>query len=379
MAKVLGEDLRSLGCDDVRVDSHAYVTASLKASDGAQGLPPLGLIAHIDSSPDAPAASVKPHIVHYQEGDLVAGIVDDKVISTSPSQLPALASLVGQDIICSDGSTLLSADDKAGVAEICSLVARLQAHPTAPHPTIKVAFVPDEEIGHGASLLNLEDFGAKWAYTVDGEALGEFNWETFNASTATVHIVGVETHPGSTKGVMINAISVAAEFQALVPPAERPEYTQGREGFFHPIHIKGDASSVELSYILRDHDAKKLLKREQQLVDAASFLNSRYGEGTLGVEIKESYRNMAEVISKEPFLIDAALKAHREAGVKPCVLPVRGGTDGALLSFRGLPCPNIATGGYNYHSVREFIPVASLEKTVDILECLVADFAVPKR
>lgn len=375
MANALGDDLRSIGCDDVVVDEHAYVTAGLSASAGAGGLPALGLIAHLDSSSDAPATSVRPHIVHYEGGDLVCGMHDGKRVSVSPSQLPALKKLVGQDIICSDGSTLLSADDKAGVAEICSLAARLKAQPQLAHPALKIAFVPDEEIGHGAALLDLERFGAAWAYTVDGEALGEFNWETFNASTASVCIRGIATHPGSAKGAMVNAITVAAEFQALVPAAERPESTEGREGFFHPMQIRGDVSHVQLNYILRDHDEALLARREGQLRSIAAFLNERHGANTVQVTIKEGYRNMAEVIKTKPFLVDYALEAHREAGVEPVVRPVRGGTDGSVLSFRGLPCPNIATGGYNFHSVREFIPVTSLEKTVDILEKLVAKFA----
>ena len=226
MARLLGEELRALGCEDVVVDEHAYVTASVPASKGSEGKPALGFCSHIDSAPDAPGAGVRPHIVHYEGGDLVAGIVDGEPIATSPAQVPDLEKLVGQDIICSDGTTLLAADDKAGVAEICALIARLQANPALPHPTLKIAFVPDEEIGHGAALLDLERFGAAWCYTVDGEAVGEFNYECFSACAAEVRIQGVMVHPGSAKDVMVNAITLAAEFDSMVPAFERPEHTE---------------------------------------------------------------------------------------------------------------------------------------------------------
>ena len=376
MARVLGEELRSIGCADVVVDEHAYVTDTLPASAGAEKCPALMLCAHIDSSPDAPAAGVRPHVVRYEGGALVAGVVDGEPVQTTPDQVPDLERFVGQDIVCSDGTTLLSADDKAGVAEICALLARLAANPELPHPAIKVAFVPDEEIGHGASLLDVEAFGARWGYTVDGEALGEFNYECFSASEATVRVRGVMVHPGSAKGVMVNAITVASEFEQLVPAAERPEHTEGREGFFHPTDISGTASEVTLTYIVRDFEAADFARREQLLRDAAAFLNARYGEGTVSVSVREQYRNMAEKFGpSERCLVDFALEANREVGIEPSLVAARGGTDGAQLTFRGLPCPNIATGGYNAHSVREFIPVRNLELTVDLLERLVAKFA----
>ena len=375
MAELLGEELRALGCEDVLVDEHAYVTASLPASPGAEEKPALGLCAHIDSSPDAPGSPVKPHIVHYEGGDLVAGMVDGQPVATSPEQEPDLALFVGQDIVCSDGTTLLSADDKAGVAEICALVARLQEHPELPHPTLKIAFVPDEEIGHGASLLDLERFGAAWCYTVDGGALGELNYECFSACQAEVYIHGVMVHPESAKDIMINAITLAGEFDGLLPAAERPEHTEGREGFYHPIQIEGTASEVTLGYIVRDFDAARFEQRQQTLRDIAAFMNARYGEGTVEVKIRQQYRNMAERFEGLEFLVDYVLEANREVGIEPRVEPIRGGTDGAQLTFRGLPCPNLATGGYSFHSVREFIPVKSLEITVDMLEHLVAKFA----
>lgn len=376
MAQYLGKELRDLGCEDVMVDEHAYVTASVPASAGAEGLPALGLCAHLDSSPDAPASGVRPHIVHYEGGPLVAGVVDGVEVATTAEDVPDLEKFVGQDIVCSDGTTLLSADDKAGVAEICALVARLQAHPELAHPCLKIAFVPDEEIGHGAALLDLERFGATWCYTVDGGPLGEFNYECFSASEATVTIRGIQVHPGTAKDVMVNALTVAAEFQQLVPAHERPEHTCGREGFYHPLRFEGSAGQATITYILRDFDAERFARREQTLRDIAALLNKRYGEGTVSVSVRHQYRNMAEHLANMEFLITNALEANRAVGIEPIIEPVRGGTDGAQLTFRGLPCPNLAAGGYNMHSVREFVPVRSLERTVDMLEQLVARFAV---
>ena len=354
MARYLGEELTSLGCTDVTVDEHAYVTGTFPASPDAQSAPALMLCSHLDSVIDAPAAGIKPHIVHYEGGNLVAGVVAGEKIETTPEQVPDLEKFVGMDIVCSDGSTLLSADDKAGVAEICALLKRLSDNPELKHPTLKIAFVPDEEIGHGAALLDLKKLGAAYGSTVDGEAM---------------------VHPGSAKDVMVNAITVASEFQQMVPAFERPEHTEGREGFYHPINIEGSASEVKLSYIIRDFDSDIFDRREQTLRDIAAFLNTRYGENTVHIEIHQQYRNMAEKFKGYEFLIDYALAANREVGIEPNPVPARGGTDGAQLTFRGLPCPNIATGGYNAHSIREFIPVPSMEVTVDLLVALVAKFA----
>ena len=375
MARVLGEELSALGLDDVAVDDHAYVTATLPASAGAEAAPALMLCSHLDTAPDAPGAGVHPHVVRYGGGPLVAGVVDGETIQTTPDQVPDLAKFADQDIVVTDGTTLLGADDKAGVAEICALLARLKANPALPHPILKIAFVPDEEIGHGASLLDLDALGAAYGYTVDGETLGELNYECFSACEATVSVRGVMVHPGSAKDIMVNAITVASEFQQLVPAWERPEHTCGREGFYHPTDIQGSASELQLKYIVRDFDGDKFDARQRVLSGIADLLNSRYGEGTVTVEFRQQYRNMAERLGGAEFLVDYALDANREVGIDPVAVPARGGTDGAQLTFRGLPCPNLATGGYNAHSVREFIPVSSLEVTVDMLERLVAKFA----
>lgn len=378
LARLLASELAELGCEDVALTEHAYVTASLPASAGAEDLPALGLIAHMDTAPDAPASGVRPHIVRYEGGELVHGERDGKRVVTTPEELPALLRHVGEDLVCTDGTTLLGADDKAGVAEIVALLARLAATPELPHPCIKVAFVPDEEIGHGAALLDLDAFGATWAYTVDGEELGEFNWECFSASQATVTAHGVEVHPGSAKGVMVNAITLLREFDELLPAAERPEHTEGYEGFFHPIEVSGGSGEAALTYIVRDFDAERFAAREQLLRDCAAFLNQRYGDGTVTVEVREQYRNMVERLRGMDFLRDNALDAMAACGMEPRVVPVRGGTDGAQLTLRGLPCPNLPTGGYNFHGVREFIPVRSMELMVDALEQLVGRFAVPQ-
>lgn len=378
LARLLASELAELGCEDVALTEHAYVTASLPASASAEGLPALGLIAHMDTAPDAPASGVRPHIVRYEGGELVHGERDGKRVVTTPEELPALLRHVGEDLVCTDGTTLLGADDKAGVAEIVALLARLAATPELPHPCIKVAFVPDEEIGHGAALLDLDAFGATWAYTVDGEELGEFNWECFSASQATVTAHGVEVHPGSAKGVMVNAITLLREFDELLPAAERPEHTEGYEGFFHPIEVSGGSGEATLTYIVRDFDAERFAAREQLLRDCAAFLNQRYGDGTVTVEVREQYRNMVEHLRGMDFLRDNALDAMAACGMEPRVVPVRGGTDGAQLTLRGLPCPNLPTGGYNFHGVREFIPVRSMELMVDALEQLVGRFAVPQ-
>lgn len=379
MAQVLELELKQLGMEEVERDEHAYVTASLPASAGAEALPALGLIAHLDTAPGAPASGVAPHIVHYEGGDLKVGEIDGKPVVVSPEDVADLASFEGQDIVCSDGTTLLGADDKAGVAEICELIARLKADPSLPHPRLKVAFVPDEEIGHGASLLELHDFGATWAYTVDGEVLGEVSYETFNAAEATVVVNGTVAHPGSAKGIMVNALEVFCEFNQMLPAWERPEHTEGYEGYYHLFEMSGDVGHVEAKLILRDFFEDGMDVRKQTVVDAAALLNARYGEGTVTVEIHDEYQNMASALADKMFLVDNALEANRMAGIEARVAEVRGGTDGSQLTLRGLPCPNLATGGYGAHSEREFIPVSSMERTVDMLVALVRLFAVPQK
>jgi tripeptide aminopeptidase len=379
MARALAEDLRALGAEDVREDEHAYVTASIPASKGAEHLPALGLCSHIDVSYDCPGRGVKPRVVDYAGGNLVMGEVDGHVVQVTPDEVPELEKFAGSQIVCSDGSTLLGADDKAGVAEIMALAKKLAENPDLPHPCIKIAFVPDEEVGHGAELLDLDRFGAAWAYTVDGEQVGMFNYECFTASQVDVDITGVVVHPGDAKDRMVNALTVWRTFDSMLPANERPEHTAGYEGYYHALHIDGTPAHVTATYIVRDFDTDRFDARERDMQEIADLLNRRYGAETVKLDITEQYRNMAERFEDKRFLIDNAFEANRQAGVEPRAVAVRGGTDGAQLTFRGLPCPNIATGGFLFHSVREFIPVWALDKTVEILVNLVALFATEQK
>ena len=375
LANLLADELRELGARDVSVSDHAYVTAHIPASSGAEDAPRLGLIAHLDTTEAAPGAGVRPHIVSYAGGDLVCGEVDGRPASISPEKEPALDELVGEDLVCTDGTTLLGADDKAGVAEIMSLVALLAADPSIPHPPLGICFCPDEEIGHGAALLDLASFGCAYAYTVDGGPVGELEWECFNAAEATVSFEGFSIHPGDAKDRMVNAANLLVDYQGLLPAAQRPEHTAGYEGFMHLMSVSGTVTHATARYIVRDHDAAKFERKLELMRAAADFLNTRLGEERVHVEFKREYRNMAEVVGDHPELIERAEQAFSAAGVVPKVIPIRGGTDGAQLSFRGLPCPNLSTGAYCCHGVNEFIPVSSLEKMVDVLVELVGRFA----
>lgn len=375
LANILADELRALGAQQVSVSDHAYVTARIPASAGAEDRPALGLIAHMDTTEVVSGFNVKPHIVHYEGGDLVSGMVDGTPVSIGPDKLPALNDLVGEDLVCSDGSTLLGADDKAGVAEIMALAARLQAEPSLPHPALGICFCPDEEIGHGASLLDIDSFGCAYAYTVDGGPLGELEWECFNAAEATVTATGYSIHPGDAKDRMVNASNLFVAFHSMLPAAMRPEHTEGYEGFIHLLGVSATCERATARYIIRDHDRKKFEDKLALMQRAADFLNAELGEKRVELEVRQEYRNMAEIVAERPELIDAAQEAFAAAGVEPHVLPIRGGTDGAQLSFRGLPCPNLSTGGYAFHGVNEFIPVSSLERMVDVLQELVARFA----
>ncbi len=369
MARLLAEELAALGCDNVATDEHAYVTAAVPASPGAEAAEPLALIAHIDVSHDVPNTGVKPQVTLYEGGAL--GMGDLTVL---PDEVPTLAAYAGGLVITSDGTTLLSADDKAGVAEIMALVARIAENPELPHPPLRIAFVPDEEIGHGASLLDLDAFGAAYAYTVDGGPVGEISYECFNAVGADVTITGSVVHPGDAKHRMVNALTLWRQLDAMLPQDERPENTEGYEGYFHCTNLTGDCGEVRAHYILRDFDAAGMAHRRVLLETAAGYLNEKYGTGRVSVAFHEEYCNMAEHLTDVPFLVDNALAATRACGVEPQVRAIRGGTDGAQLTFRGLPCPNLGTGGALCHSLREFVPVRALEAVTDILQDLVARF-----
>lgn len=375
LANLLADELRELGARDVAVSEHAYVTAWVPASEGSEDKPRLGLIAHIDTTEQAPGFGVKPHIVAYEGGDLVCGEVNGKPVSMSPELMPALNALVGEDLVCTDGTTLLGADDKAGIAEIMALVALLAEHPELPHPALGICFCPDEEIGHGAELLDIDEFGCTYAYTVDGGPVGELEWECFNAAEAVVRFQGFSIHPGDAKGRMVNAGELFHRFHGLLPAVQRPEYTEGYEGFYYLEGVSATVEHATARYIIRDHDAAKFQAKIDHLLSAAAFVNEEQGTERVEVQIKQQYRNMAEIVADYPQLIDEAKAAFEAAGIEPNVIPIRGGTDGAQLSFRGLPCPNLSTGAYACHGVNEFIPVSSLDAMVDVLTKLVARFA----
>ena len=389
LAEQLRQELIELGATDVRMSEFGYVfaripstmdEASADAGDEAQiadraaGVTPqhggrtpvLGFIAHMDTSPALSGANVKPRIVQdYDGGDIVLN--EEKQIVMKVADFSFLPGLKGEDLIVTDGTTLLGADDKAGIAEIMTMAEHLLTHPEIKHGEICIGFTPDEEIGRGADRFDVADFGADIAYTVDGGALGELEYENFNAASGKVTIHGVSIHPGSAKLKMKNALLIGMEFQSLLPTFENPMYTEGYEGFYHLDGMSGGVEEAKMEYIIRDHDRTKFEEKKKFFTDAAAFLNRKYGEGTVVCEIKDSYYNMKEKIEPCMYLIDTAEAAMRACGVEPVVVPIRGGTDGARLSYMGLPCPNLCTGGYNYHGKYEFIPAGSLEKTTEIL------------
>ena len=365
LGEMLAAEMREMGIADARMDGNGYVYGTIPAG-GAEDAPAIGLIAHMDTSDAVPGATV-PQVIPCYDGGVIR--LKNGVEISGFDFLPALK---GQELIVTSGDSVLGADDKAGVAEIMTLCERMLAPDAPPHGKICVAFTPDEEIGRGADLFDVEGFGADFGYTVDGGALGELEYECFNAASCVVKVKGVSIHPGEAKNQMLNASLVAMEFASMLPPWERPEHTEGYEGFYHLTGMSGNEEAAELKYILRDHDRAKLEEKKAAVTAAAEMLNRRYGDGTVTVLLKDSYRNMKEIVEQHPEILERADHAFRANGVEPVVKPIRGGTDGAQLSFRGLPCPNLSTGGYNFHGRKELIPVPSLEKMVDVLVSLVS-------
>lgn len=364
LADHLCDELRALGLEAVR-DGFGYVYAHLSASPGLEALPPMGLIAHMDTAPAASGENVQPRVVRFTGEPIVLNA--ERNIVLSPADFPSLLDYVGQELVVTDGTTLLGADDKAGVAEIVTAIEYLRRHPELSHGPLCVAFTPDEEIGEGADHFNLERFGAQFAYTVDGGALGELEYENFNAAAATVRFHGRNIHPGEAKGKMINAALLAAQYVNLLPPAETPAHTQGYEGFFHVTQLSGNETEAELRLIIRDHDRSRFETRKALLEVLAQPIRAQYGEERVEVAVRDSYYNMREVIEDHMELITRAREAFEGLGVPPRTMPIRGGTDGARLSFLGLPCPNLSTGGVNFHSVFEYLPVNSLRKMAEVL------------
>ncbi|MBQ1962898.1 MAG: peptidase T [Clostridia bacterium] len=363
LGQALAEELAKIGLSDAVLDECGYVYAFLPATKGCESIPTLGLIAHMDTSPDVSGANVRPRIVRYEGGDLP--LESGAVLELS--NFPFLERYRGQELIVTDGRTLLGADDKAGVAEILSACEYLVQHPEIPHGRIAVGITPDEEIGRGADHFDLTRFGASAAYTVDGGELGEIEYENFNAASARVTIWGVNIHPGSAKDRMKNAILMANEYLSMLPPSETPAHTEGYEGFYHVHTFTGCESEAEIGMIVRDHDRAKFEARKQFLTNLTAYLNGVYGEGTFSLELRDSYYNMKEKILDHMELIENAERAMRAVGVEPRIIPIRGGTDGARLSYEGLPCPNLSTGGANFHGVHEFIPVESMRAMVRVL------------
>lgn len=373
LAKMLVKELQELGLHGISLDDHCYVMATLPANSSAQ-VPVVGLIAHMDTSPDMSGTGVKPQIIpSYDGGEIVLNA--EKNIRMSPEVFPELKHYVGQELITTDGTTLLGADDKAGVAAIMAALEELVHHPEIKHGMLKIGFTPDEEVGRGADEFDVQKFGADFAYTIDGGELGEIEFETFNAAEAVVNIQGKNVHPGSAKDKMVNASLVAMEFNAMLPVNERPEFTAGYDGFSHLFLIDGGVENARMVYIVRDHSRQKFEDRKKKFLSIAAFLNERYGEGTVIVNLKDQYYNMREKIEPLGYIMDYAREAIVEAGLKPVTLPVRGGTDGSRLSFMGLPCPNLFTGGFNYHGKYECIPSASLEKSVEVILGIVQKIA----
>ena len=365
LSQLLDREMTAMGFRDVMVDEHAYTYGVIPSSEGCGDWPSVGLIAHLDTAPDFSGEGVNPQLVSDYDGkDLPIG---SRVLS--PEQFPDLKAVIGHTLITTDGNTLLGADDKAGIAEILTACEEIMKE-NLPHGKIAVCFVPDEEIGHGAALLSLERLGAAFAYTVDGGNPAEINYETFNAAEAVVDFQGVNVHPGEAKGIMRNASLLAMKFDALLPAGERPEHTEGYEGFFHLTQMRGDVEKAQLHYIIRDHDAERFEARKQKMAENVRCLNVKYGEGAAALLIRDQYRNMAEILETHPEIIRRAEAAVRTAGLQPRCVPVRGGTDGAQLSFRGLPCPNLGTGGAAFHGPYEHISVQNMDLCVRILKNL---------
>ena len=367
LARLLKEELETLGVENVYLSEDCYVYGEIPAN--CDGMPVIGLIAHMDTVDAVPGRGFNPRMLEYQGGDICLN--QEKGIYLRVSDFPELMDYIGKRLIVTDGTTVLGADDKAGVAEIVALCEKLIHDPGIKHGKICVGFTPDEEIGRGPDHFDVAGFGADFAYTVDGGGVSEIEFENFNAASVRIHVHGRNIHPGSAKNRMKHAARIAMEFNGMLPVQEKPEYTEGYEGFYHLTEIMGDEENAYLSYILRDHDSEKLEEKKRFILRAAEYLNARYGEGTVEVAIRDSYRNMREIIEQHMDVIERARNAIRNEGLEPVSVPIRGGTDGARLSFMGLPCPNLGTGGHNAHGIYEFVAAEDMEKMVDILASVI--------
>ena len=369
------KELAELGLPDAQMDTNGYVTATLPANcENADQVPVVAFLAHMDTSPDASGAGVRPRIVHdYAGTDIILNTENGLVLS--PKDFPDLLEYRGQDLIVTDGTTLLGADDKAGIAEIMTALAYMLAHPEVRHGTIKVAFTPDEEVGQGVDRFDVEKFGAAYAYTLDGDKLGGLEYENFNAASADFTIIGKSIHPGTAKGIMKNAALIAAELTGLFPADETPRATEKYDGFYHLTSINGTCERAEVKYIIRDHDRHRFELRKSTAGAICDFLNAKYGERTVSVRVRDTYYNMRDIIEQHMLLVDTAQNVMKHLGITPVIKPIRGGTDGARLSYMGLPCPNLFTGGHNYHGPLEYVVVQSMEKAVQVIVGIAEAFA----
>ena len=372
LLKMLRDELAALDVE-VTLDDYGYVMASIPSNINKE-VPAVGFIAHVDTAPDASGADIKPQIIEKYDGSAIP-LKGVPGLELKPSEFPEMLHYIGQTLITTDGTTLLGADDKAGVAEIMNAVQYIVEHPEFKHGPIRIGFTPDEEIGRGVVKFDVKRFGADYAYTMDGGEIGELEFENFNAASAKIHIQGCNVHPGYAKGKMKNAILIGEEFNAMLPVMARPEYTEGYEGFFHLISFKGAVEEADFAYIIRDHNREKFEARKEMMSKVADFINAKYGEGTVKLDLKDQYYNMREQVEPHYHIIDKAVKAMEMAGVKAKIQPIRGGTDGANLSFKGLPCPNIFAGGLNFHGKMEFVPLESMEKASEVILNIIGLFA----
>ncbi len=364
LLNALVEEMKLLGLEDVTIDKYGYAMGTIPATRGKENAPVIGFLAHVDTAPDMSGENVRPRIIENYDGK---DIVLNNALTMRVADFPELSRFVGHTLIHTDGTTLLGADDKAGVAEIMTAAEYLMAHPEVEHGKIRIGFTPDEEIGRGVDFFDVKAFGADFAYTMDGGYEGELEYENFNAASAKIAIQGRNVHPGYAKNKMINAIEVACELNSLVPAVERPQFTEGYEGFYHCVGFNGTVENATISYIIRDHDAELFEQKKRWMYDIVGMLNNKYGQGVLTLTLKDQYYNMRKMVEPHPQVIDNALAAMREADVEPIVRPIRGGTDGARLSFMGLPCPNIFAGGMNFHGKFEYCSLNSMEKAVKVI------------
>lgn len=372
LGKVIVEDLKELGLEDISLDENCYIMATLPANC-TEKIPSIGFIAHMDTAPTYNGIGVNPRIVKYEGGDIVLN--KELNIILSPKDFSHMNNYIGQDLVVTDGKTLLGADDKAGIVEIIEAIKYLKEHPEIKHGEIKIGFTPDEEIGRGANFFDVEKFNCKFAYTVDGGELGELEYENFNAASAVIKIKGRDIHPGTAKNSMINSIMIAMELNSMLPPEQRPEHTENYEGFFLLNDMKGTVEDTTMNYIIRDHSMKKFNEKKNLIKAAVMYLQLKYKDACIEIEVKDSYYNMREKIEPVMYVIDLAKKSMEELGIEPHIRPIRGGTDGARLSYKGLPCPNLFTGGHNFHGKFEYISVQSMEKARDLIVKIIENTA----